>query len=332
MTADELVQELTGDRQPPSLDQVLALIDRIVSEAGRRRHMFGWLRVPGGAADEWLTVDSYYPANRLVVCWRSTPGAHDAVFRERMPAHELRLLELTPDDIGPDLRSTEPVIERKLAQLGPAPPRAVGRTVYEGPTAVERAMSSLAAHPPPPLPPRRVGASQAAAAERAARFVSARRPPGARRPPAPAARPATAPRRPLPPPRPRPVAPAMREDPSKEPETAAFWITLVLAAALVIEVYVGVGVVGIDGGHLVLAFGLALDVCARALGAVAARRAGQEQWALWCALGGSPFVANFALFQQDGPVEAEPAPLAGLIAVAACAVVALGIAVAALGG
>jgi hypothetical protein len=122
------------------------------------------------------------------------------------------------------------------------------------------------------------------------------------------------------------------KDQHAEAGSVGFWVTLVLAAALIAEVYAGVGGLGIDDGRPLLAFGIALDVCSRALGTIAASRAGQEGWALACALGGSPFVANFALFQLTGPVEVEPAPLAGLIALIACAVVALAIAVQALGG
>ncbi len=282
MTADELVQTLAGDRSPPTLAQVLGLVDRVVGEAGRRRHMFGWLRVPGGRADEWLVVDAYYPSNRLVVLWRAETGPHDQLCSEQIPAHGLRLLELSPTEVGSDPVATETVIERKLGLLGPAPRRHVEPVWTDGPTAVSRAMASFAPPAPTPASPRRMAPAQGAAAERAARF--------------------------------------------------GFSVTLVLAAALIVEVYVGVDRLGIGNGQPLLAFGLALDVCSRALGAIAASRAGQQAWALWCALGGSPFVANFALFRQTGPVEVEPAPLAGVIALIACVVVALGIAVAALGG
>jgi hypothetical protein len=88
---------------------------------------------------------------------------------------------------------------------------------------------------------------------------------------------------------------------------------LALAGALVIEVYFGVARLGLGSGNVLLAMGLSLDACSRALGTVAALRAGQREWAWWCALGGSPLTAGFALMQQTGPVKTEPAPLAGVV-------------------
>lgn len=84
----------------------------------------------------------------------------------------------------------------------------------------------------------------------------------------------------------------------------------------------GVARAGVDSGHVLFGFGLALDACARGLGTIAATREVASDWAWWCALGGSPVVAWFALFQTDGPVRTEPAPLAGLIAVLAMLVLA----------
>jgi hypothetical protein len=81
---------------------------------------------------------------------------------------------------------------------------------------------------------------------------------------------------------------------------------------------------------VLLAFGLALDACSRGLGTIAAGRDGSSEWAWWCALGGSPVVAWFALFQQRGPVRTEPAPLAGLIAILALVVLAVALLAAAL--
>jgi hypothetical protein len=92
-----------------------------------------------------------------------------------------------------------------------------------------------------------------------------------------------------------------------------------LALVLLLETYVGVVAAGLDGGRLVLAFGLALDVCARGLGTIAASRDGELDWAWWCALGGSPVVVSFAVLGRRGPVTAEPAPLAGLLSVLALA-------------
>jgi hypothetical protein len=90
-------------------------------------------------------------------------------------------------------------------------------------------------------------------------------------------------------------------------------VGLVLVAVLFVEVLVGVAGFAIAGGHVLLAFGIALDAGARALGTVAAGRAGSPDWTWGCAVGGAPVVAAFALYQRSGPVTIEPAPLAGLI-------------------
>src|SRR5437763_786291 len=58
-------------------------------------------------------------------------------------------------------------------------------------------------------------------------------------------------------------------------------VGLALALALVLELFFGVGSLAMNGGHWVLALGLAFDCCARALGTVAAGRAGQPEWAWW---------------------------------------------------
>jgi hypothetical protein len=87
-----------------------------------------------------------------------------------------------------------------------------------------------------------------------------------------------------------------------------------LALALFIELYLGVARGALDHGHFVLAFALAMDACARVLGAVAARRAHAPDWAWGCVLIGSPLVV--ALWRSEG-ASAEPAPLAGQLAVLA---------------
>jgi hypothetical protein len=74
-------------------------------------------------------------------------------------------------------------------------------------------------------------------------------------------------------------------------------------------------------GHLPLAFGLALDCVARALGTIAAARTDRQDWVWLCVLGGSPAVATFALFHPSGPVDLEPAPLAGLLGLLASTVI-----------
>jgi hypothetical protein len=83
---------------------------------------------------------------------------------------------------------------------------------------------------------------------------------------------------------------------------------------LFIELYLGVARGALDHGHVVLGFALALDACARTLGMIAARRAGSPDWAWGCVLIGSPLVV---VFWRSDQATAEPAPLAGLVAVVA---------------
>ena len=354
MTGERLVGEpARSQRQGPparalEVAEIIGMCDRIVGEPGRRRHLFGWLKAPDAGAEQWLPVDSYYPASRLVVvCRADPPGPDDHLYGELVPQHGLRLLQLAPAELGDDPPRAEARLRELIAATGPAPPRIREAPSPDGPTEspVARAMASLAL-PPVAAPPerRRVSAGQAAAAERGARFVAAHRADGNGRangtsPVAPRVAPRTAahlhpqPRQgppvrvaPAPRPRPRPTSPGparMRGD------------DLALGAALVlivfVEVYVLVVRTALDQDRLLLAFGVALDAGARSLGTVAAARSGRLSWAWACAVGGSPMVAWFALFQSEGPVATEPAPLAGLVALLATFLVALALAGAALG-
>jgi hypothetical protein len=107
---------------------------------------------------------------------------------------------------------------------------------------------------------------------------------------------------------------------------------LAMVIAVAAEVYFGVARWALEGGHLLLALGIGLDAFARALGTIAAGRVRNHGSAWACLLGGSPFVAAFALFGEDGPVVADPAPFAGLLALTALGVLAVAVVVAALGG
>ncbi len=100
---------------------------------------------------------------------------------------------------------------------------------------------------------------------------------------------------------------------------------LALAAVLIAELYLGVIVVAVHDGRLLLGLAIALEACSRMLGTVAAERAGQRGWACACAIVGAPVVAWVALLRPSGRIEAEPAPLAGLLAVLASAVAVVGI-------
>ncbi len=78
-----------------------------------------------------------------------------------------------------------------------------------------------------------------------------------------------------------------------------------------------------DAGRVMLGFAIALEACSRALGTVAAARAGERGWACACALGGAVVVAWFAFLRPSGRAEVEPAPLAGLLAGVAAVVAVL---------
>jgi hypothetical protein len=88
---------------------------------------------------------------------------------------------------------------------------------------------------------------------------------------------------------------------------------LALAAILIAEVYLAV-VYGFGAGRILLGFAIAFEACSRALGTVAAAQAGERAWACACAIVGAPVVAWYALRRRPGREQAEPAPLAGLLA------------------
>jgi hypothetical protein len=100
------------------VSQILDLCDRALGESGRRRHLFAWLRAPGAGPEEWLPVDAYYPSHRLVVVWREQPSASDSVFADQVPAHGLRLLELSPAVLDADPAGS---LRRMIADLAPPP-------------------------------------------------------------------------------------------------------------------------------------------------------------------------------------------------------------------
>jgi hypothetical protein len=283
MTPDRLPE---GLREPGreehglSAATILEMCDLLLGEAGRRRHVFAWLRAPGASAGEWLAVDAYYPRARLVVICRS-PGPHDALYKELIPAHGLGLLTLDPALLGDDAEAVEAALSTRV----------FGRE-----------------HMPPGEPPS------------ARRPREAKRSPDTTRPPAPASR----------------AAPAAVTEwtPLKVERTAVrpalehglgVVVGLVLAGVLIAEVYLGVVVVAFGVGRVMLGFAIALDACPRALGTVAARRAGQQAWACACVVAGAPAVACFALTPGTRRADVEPAPLAGLLAVLTMVLALLGL-------
>jgi len=332
---------------------ILDLCDRVLGEVGRRRHLFSWLKVPGlpaeaGDPDDlagldvsasaragWLSVDAYYPSRRLIVLCRRLSDAEVHACAQLAPEHGLRVLRIEPDSLTAGRQRSETALRQALAKLGRSEPASEGRDEVgelpsrpAEPTALERTLSRLsgswtqAAAAKPDAGPSRP--SQAEAAQRAVRHVKAV---------------GTAPRAATGPPArsPRPSAPrgsrtrstplvAKREAagrtaaPRRQPvrsQALAGTTLLALAAALAVELYVGVSRIAVGGGHWLLAFGLALDAASRALGTIAARRARRSRWGSLCALGGSPAVAAFVLLGEDGQALAEPAPLAGITALLA---------------
>jgi hypothetical protein len=258
MTAERLAQGLP-------VSTVLDMCDRVLGEAGRRRHMFSWLRAPGSAAEDWLPVDAYYPRARLVVVCRPAADQHDGLYRELIPAHGLGLLRLDPSALGEDEAVVETALAARIFDLEHVPrPR-------QAPAS--RTSSAPASDPPE-------ASWTAVKVERTA------------------------------------VVPALEQG-------VGLLVGLGLAVILIVEVYLGVVELAFGAGRVMLGFAIALEACSRALGTVAAARAGERAWACVCAIGGAPFVAWFAFWRRSGRAETEPAPLAGLLACVAVLVAVL---------
>jgi hypothetical protein len=331
---------------------ILVACDRVLGEIGRRDHMFGWLRVPDAEPPRWLAVDAYYPGNRLIALCGGHSEEVGRLCAELAPTHGLRLLELAPGELD-DSEGLDGALERRLAELPPVVRPSGSLPDREGPGA--RAASLLPQPATPPVVRHKVGESRAAATARGVRFVATHDPPAPvdvieRKPatagppgptpppgrptPSPVRRPAPSPvRRPAPSPVRRP-GPARRAAaatgraqprPRRRLQAPGVLVGLVVIAVLCLELYYGVARFALGGGHVLLAFGLALDCCARALGTVSARRAGKNDWMWSCALIGSPAVAMFALYAGEGEPPPEPGPLAGLISLSACAAVVIAV-------
>jgi hypothetical protein len=325
-----------------SIAALLSACDRALGEVGRRKHLFAWLKAPGGGPEDWLPVDAYYPGHRLIVVCERDSDPHQRLYAELAPAHGLRFLELDAARLRADPEGAERALQRLISDLDLAPRRIPGSPGGDGtPARAEPVAGRPRAGPrswPASMPSsratpsRRAGPAQTVAAQRAARFVATHKPPPTHKPAAPAAPRPTAQRTtPARRPRPAPVSsrmgtPGARGPASAEAQTVGVLVGLLLAAVLPVEAYLGVARLALASGHVLLGFGIALDAAARALGVIAAERAGEQRWAWACAIGGSPVVAVFALFQRSGPVSTEPAPLAGLVAILVCLAVALALA------
>ena len=306
--ADTLREPVPGRGEPAERglpdSTILSMCDELLGEVGRRDHIFHWLRSSGADGDEWLPVDAYYPRARLVVMCRSSPGPHDSVYRELVPARGLGLMRLDSATLGPDREMVRETLVSKLFDLEHGPGHGRGRRERE-----------------------RRGRERRERGERGERGERERGP--GEREPGERARPKSRPERQT---EKRPPAPDW--SPVKVEHTpvppgyvhgAGVLTGLVLAAVLIAELYLGVIVVAFRDGRLLLGLAIALEACSRMLGTVAAERAGQRGWAFACAIVGSPAVAWFALLRPSGRVEVEPAPLAGLLAVLAGIVAVVGI-------
>jgi hypothetical protein len=263
---------------------ILSMCDRLLDEVGRRHHMFTWLRAPGAGTGEWLAVDAYYPRARLVVMCRSRPGPHDALYRELVPAHGLGLLTLDPAALGNDRGAVRRTLAAKLFELEHMPQARPAASARAAGTAGRRAST----------PARRDGARpRETAAETAAAAAE---------------------------------GPVPEWTPIKVERTSVsrgfvqalgVLAGLAFAALLIVELYLGVIRVAVGAGRLVLGLAILLEALSRAAGTVAAERAGRRGWAWACAIVGAPAVAWVALAPRSGRIEAEPAPLAGRLAILA---------------
>ena len=297
MTADSPAQS-TREPVPGRSDRaelglpaptILSMCDHLLGEVGRRHHMFAWLRAPGAGAGEWLAVDAYYPRARLVVMCRSSPGPHDALYRELVPAHGLGLLTLDPPALGNDRAAVRATLAAKFFDR---------ERLRRGPEARTAKGADPPAVPPdrpaPPPPARSTGRSAADKPE----------------PPTPEWTPVKVEHTPVP----RGLVQAL-----------GVLAGLAFAALLIAEIYLAVIVVAFHAGRLVLGLAILIEALSRVGGTVAAERAGQRGWAFACAIVGAPIVAWVALVPRSGRITTEPAPLAGLLAVLAGVVALVGL-------
>jgi len=342
-------------------DLILSLCDRLIGEVGRRRHLFSWLRAPGGGADSWLPIDAYYPGHRLVVLCRSEEAPEDPLVDDLVPKHGLRLLRISPAQLGTDV----PVVELRLARmvdaLTPPPLRREGEGTGGGEGVLARAVGSMsragrsrgAADGSSSRPagiegsgPARADGSRAARADgsQAARADGSRAS-GAdssraatatpsrasfaspSRAPAAAVVAAVGPRAAYAGPRSLVAARPARAAVPAKPEAVAAGVVagMLLAAICLLEVYLGVFKVAIARGHVVLGIGIATDACARAIGTIAASRTRRRGWAWACAIVGSPAVAAASFQRAPKGVHDDALTLARLLSVLALIAVAAGL-------
>lgn len=119
-----------------------------------------------------------------------------------------------------------------------------------------------------------------------------------------------------PPPRRRPAdTPERRQAVSRgwQIEASVFALALILGGLLPLGLVTSVSPAWIGAGASMVAFGIALDAYARALGGYVAHRAGERGWMWGCVLGGAPVVLVHAVVRRAGePAVFEAAPLVAL--------------------
>jgi hypothetical protein len=106
-------------------------------------------------------------------------------------------------------------------------------------------------------------------------------------------------------------------------------VGIALCLVVLLEAYLAVVVLAVNGGRLVLGFGLLLDACTRAVSTIAAAQEGDDE-AMWtCLVIGSPAV--LAAPRPRGPNISDGARLAATLATLAAAITAFGVLLALLG-
>ncbi len=117
-----------GPSSPPTgTARVLAVCDGLLKEIGRRQHRFSWLRDPDAPGDEWLVVDGYYPANKLVV-YCGDDAQDRRLYDQLVPQQGLYLLTIDPDELPDDPIAAQAVVRKQLEDNGWSP-RPVSRPV-----------------------------------------------------------------------------------------------------------------------------------------------------------------------------------------------------------
>lgn len=244
---------------PRETARVLTVCDGLLREVGRREHRFSWLH-DLDSPDDWLVVDGYYPANKLVVYCGSDLDELSA-YRQLVPQHGLYLLAIEPDDLPEDPIAAQAVVRKQLEDDGWSPrpsqkPVAVVTTPAAPPKQAKPSHWTEGRHTAPPTDPRQA-------------------------------------------------------------TTAGFGMGLILIAIVLAEAYLGLVVLAIGSGDVVLGAGLLLDAAARALGTLTARehRQADQTWA-------SLLIGSPAMLKQEPP--------ARIVAIAALALIGLGVVLAVL--